>query len=283
MECVLVLGSEGQLGGEFLRALAPSCRVVGADLAQVDVCRPAELGALVRRVRPDTIINCTAWNGVDQAEAQPLDALNTNAFALRPLALLAAEVDALLVHFSTDFVFDGAGSSPYSEEDQPRPLSTYGMSKYLGEIACERAPRRYVLRLSSLYGGPRRTSYIDHIARAALAGAPTPVFTDRMVSPSFATDVVDATLLLVSAGAPAGVYHCASSDFCSWFELGREIARILSVPASFLEPVPFRDTPGRAKRPRFCALSSAKLGSCIGSMPEWRDALRRYLRSGRER
>ena len=277
MDVALVLGADGQLGREFVKALDEKCRVVGADLKQVDVCDASDLAKLTTELRPDTIINCAAWNAVDEAEERPLDALYTNAYAVRNLANLAGELSATLVHFSTDFVFDGQGLKPYTETDQPRPISTYGMSKLLGEAACALWPRHYVLRLSSLYGGHKRRSFVDHIASAVRAGRAVQVYRDRFVSPSYAPDVVAATLALLRRQAPFGLYHCVSTDFCSWYDLALEVTRQLLASQSCLEPIGFSNTPGRARRPQFCALSTGKLEACIGPMTSWKDALARHL------
>lgn len=280
MKRVLVLGSAGQLGGEFVRRLDSSVAVVAADIAQVDVRDAGALNALADDAKPDTIINCTGWNGVDQAERSPLEALLTNAWAVRGMATVAARLDATLVHFGTDFVFDGRSRTPYVETDAPNPLSTYGMSKLLGELACDAAPKRYVIRLSSLFGGPLRRSYVDCIVNALRDGTPIPVYVDRTVSPSFTPDVVTATLGLLASGAPFGVYHCASSNFATWHEVGCEIAHVMSRPESLLQATPFLNEAGRARRPQYCALSTAKLAASIGPLPSWRSALARHLGAG---
>jgi dTDP-4-dehydrorhamnose reductase len=282
MKRVLVLGSAGQLGGEFVRRLEASASVVAADADAIDVRDSAALRRLAADTGPDTIVNCTAWNGVDQAERSPFDALAVNAWAVRGMAAVAAELDATLVHFSTDFVFDGTSPSPYVESDAPSPLSTYGMSKLLGEVACEAAPKRYVLRLSSLFGGPQRRSYVDCIADTLREGISVPVYTDRTVSPSFAPDVVTATLALLASKAPSGIYHCASADFSAWYDVGCEIARQLACPASLLQPTPFSNEQGRARRPRNCALSSARLAAATGlHVQGWRSMVARHLASSR--
>jgi dTDP-4-dehydrorhamnose reductase len=275
----LVLGADGQLGSAFAKALSSMCRVVAVDVQSVDICAAAELSELVRRSGPGTIVNCAAWNGVDQAEDQPLDALYTNAFAVRTLAALATEVGATLVHFSTDFVFDGRASTPYGELDAPAPLSVYGMSKLLGDYVAATTPNHYVLRLSSLYGGARRTSFVDRIAAMLAEGKSISVYRDRTVSLSYVPDVVDATLRLVKNGAPYGLYHCAAADFCSWYDVALEVARRTSADPSCVQPIEFSNPPTGARRPMFCALSTTKLARAIGPLPGWQDALQRYLQS----
>jgi dTDP-4-dehydrorhamnose reductase len=273
----LVLGCDGQLGSAFAKSLSPTCRVVAVDVQQVDICDAAELSEIVRCSGPGIIVNCAAWNGVDQAERQPLDALYANAFAVRTLAALATEVGATLVHFSTDFVFDGRASSPYCELDAPGPLSVYGMSKLLGDCAAAATPNHYVLRLSSLYGGARRTSFVDRIAATLAEGKSISAYRDRTVSLSYVPDVVDATLRLVKNGAPYGLYHCAAANFCSWYDVALEVARRMSADPSSVHPTAFSNPPTGARRPRFCALSTVKLAKAIGPLPGWQDALQRYL------
>lgn len=281
MKRVLVLGGDGQLGRAFVETLESAVgadgRVLSVDVQHVDVREGRALRDVVDGFLPDAIINCTAWNGVDQAEQAPVDALATNSLAVRRMAEAAAAHGAVFVHFSTDFVFDGNASAPYSERDTANPVSTYGMSKLLGEMASEAAPRHYVLRLSSLYGGPARRSYIDYIANALRAEKTIPVFTDRIVSPSYAPDVVTATLRLIETEAPHGVYHCASRDAADWHTVGVEVASLLGVDGSGLLRTPFANLAGQAKRPKYCALSTEKLAAQIGPQPAWRDALARYL------
>ena len=142
------------------------------------------------------------------------------------------------------------------------------------------APRRYVLRVESLFGGPHVRSSVDRIVAALREGREAPVFVDRTTSPSYVDDVVAATDYLVTSGAPFGVYHCVNSGHAVWAELGREIARLLDRPQSLLKPVSVKDVRLRAARPAFAALSNAKLAQAGFVMPTWQDALARYLARG---
>jgi dTDP-4-dehydrorhamnose reductase len=136
-----------------------------------------------------------------------------------------------------------------------------------------------VLRVESLFGGPRAKSSIDKILASIQAGQPTRVFGDRTVTPSYVFDVARATAALLDRGAPSGVYHCVNSGVTNWLELTEELARLTGrADTARLEPVPFASVPLKAKRPQYCALSNAKLRAAGIEMPEWRDALRRYLR-----
>jgi dTDP-4-dehydrorhamnose reductase len=141
------------------------------------------------------------------------------------------------------------------------------------------APKHYVLRVESLFGGPKRRSSIDRIALAIESGTAAPVFVDRVVSPSFVLDVVEASAHLLRTAAPFGVYHCVNSGHATWFEVGREIARLLGKPAEALQPIHVKDVVLPASRPQFAALSNAKLAGAGFVMPSWQDAIARYLRS----
>ncbi len=273
----LLVGAAGQLGSAFhARLRAEGADVVAWTRADVDLASPTAIGPAVAALRPSVIVNCAAYNHVDRAEDDAPGALAVNAFAVHDLSRAAEACGARLVHYSTDFVFDGAGSSPYSEADPTNPLSVYGQSKLVGEWLALEAPSTLVLRVESLFGGPASRSSIDRIVATLTAGEPTRVFVDRVVSPSYVVDVVEATLGLLESGAEAGVYHCVNSGQATWHEVGEFIASRLGVTTPLL-PVNVADVTMRAPRPQYCALSNAKLASAGVVMPAWQDALTRHL------
>jgi dTDP-4-dehydrorhamnose reductase len=273
---VLVVGAAGQLGSAMVRRLSHETTVVGLTRRELDLTDHAAVVTAVARERPSVILNCAAYNAVDQAEDAVADALAVNAFVPQSLARAAREVDASLVHYSTDFVFDGHASRPYTESDAPNPQSVYGQSKLIGEWLASDA-RAYVLRVESLFGGPAARSSIDRIITSLRSGEPARVFVDRVVTPSFVDDVVDATWSLVRRDAEPGLYHVVNAGETTWHALGEEAARLLGTGAS-LVPVRVADVPMRAARPQYCALSIAKLTDAGISMPAWQDALGRYVR-----
>jgi dTDP-4-dehydrorhamnose reductase len=274
---VLVTGSKGQLGKAFIDRLSVDCAVTGVDLDELDVADRIRVREFVRGRRPATIINCAAFTNVDGAESQPLDAIRANAEAVWNLARLADEFGAALLHFSTEFVWDGELDRPYAEDDEPAPKSVYGITKLLGERFALAAGRTYVLRLSSLYGGHTGRTSVDWIIRQARANLPVTAFSDRTVSPSYVPDVVSASLELLGSGAPFGLYNCGSSDWCAWAGLAAHVLGTIGRP-DLLEPVPFVPQPGRAVRPKNCTMSSAKLGRQVTVPPRsWRAALSDYL------
>lgn len=278
---IVITGAAGQLGQTLVAAFAGDGPTVGLTRADLDVTDGRDVLRTMASLTPRVIINCAAFNAVDRAEDEPQEAFAVNALAVANLARAAAEAGAVLVHYGTDFVFDGDTHHPYGEADPPRPASTYAASKLVGEWLARDAPTHYVLRVESLFGGPStRTSSVDRLIAAQAAGTPAPVFTDRVVSPSYVEDVAAATAHLLAQGAPAGLYHCVNTGSCTWLELGEEIARQLGV-APALQPIRMQDLKLRARRPRYCALSNEKLRSAGFAMPTWQSALERHLARSR--
>ena len=276
---VLVTGANGQLAHHIIRTFADH-DVTALDRRRLDLADPAAVSRAVADARPTLIVNCAAFNNVDGAEDQPLDALAVNAFAVRSLARAAQDAGATLVHYSTDFVFDGTATTPYEETDRPAPQSTYAASKLLGEWFAMDAPVALVLRVESLFGSPAgwtgRRGTVDAIADGIRAGREVAVLTDRVVSPSYSPDVAAATRHLIDRGAPTGVYHCVNAGHATWEIVALEIARRLGVEPR-LKRLTTSQLTLRAARPRYCALSTAKLAARGFAMPTWQDALGRWL------
>jgi dTDP-4-dehydrorhamnose reductase len=283
---VAVVGARGQLGTAILREFEPRHDVVAFGRDALDISDDAAVAAAMARVQPQAIINCAAYNDVDGAEDHPVEALNANAFAVRALARAAAEHDAAFVHYSTDFVFDGTASQPYTEADPPNPRSTYASSKLLGEWFAADAPRAYVLRVESLFGraaggGPARGS-VATIVKALSAGREARVFEDRTVSATYIIDAALATRQLLEQASSPGVYHCVNAGHCTWFELARELAQHMGVEPK-LVPIRMAELKLRAPRPLYCALSIAKLTAAGVVMPTWQDAVARFIDGERDK
>jgi dTDP-4-dehydrorhamnose reductase len=273
----LVLGAQGQLGEAMSAQLGARHEVVAYGRAELDVTAVSEVQSAVSSLCPDVIVNCAAYTRVDDAEEHPTEALAVNAWAVRTLAELAASLDATLVHFSTDFVFDGETDRPYVEEDPANPQGAYAASKLLGEWLAAEAPRHYVLRVESLFGGQRPASSVDRMLDAIDAGAEVRAFVDRTVSPSYVEDVVAATDALITASKPYGLYHCVNAGWTSWSGIAHELARLAGRPDAVISEVRMADVTLRAPRPRCAALSNAKLTRTGIAMPTWQDALARYV------
>ena len=273
---VMVTGAAGQLGSTVVAQLSRRYEVVSFNRGQLDIADEPAVLERVTAVAPDAIVNCAAYNDVEGAEDAPLDAIAGNALGVLALARAAAASSTLLIHYSTDFVFDGAIDRPYQEADPPRPLSVYGTSKLLGEWFAVEAPSVYVLRVESLFGGHPAKSSIDKILAGIEHGQPVRVFSDRTVTPSYVADVTTATAALLERQPAFGVYHCANSGVTTWEGVAIEAARLLNKDAEILA-VSSDSVKLRAKRPRYCALSNQKLADAGIAMPAWQDALARYV------
>lgn len=278
---VMVAGAGGQLGGAIVQRFSGPHDVLPLTRRELDVTREADVARIVAAERPDVVINCTAFNDVDGAEDYAREAFEGNAFAVLALARAARETSATFVHYGTDFVFDGLATAPYVEDDPARPASVYGMSKLLGEWFAADAPAHYILRVESLFGGPRAKSSVDRIIDGIASGEPVRVFSDRTVTPSYVNDVAEATARILDARPAAGLYHCVNSGTTTWHGLAEEVARVLDRVAH-LQPVSVASVSMKARRPHYCALSNRKLTDAGIPMPAWQDALARYISARRK-
>ena len=195
----------------------------------------------------------------------------------------AANHNAALVHYSSDFVFDGTASRPYTEEDQPNPARRLrGVEAARGVVGAgnARGTGYWVLRVESLFGDPgpgsTRSGSLGTIVRRIQDGEEVPVFVDRTVSPSYTADVARATRVLLESGVTPGLYHCVNSGAATWAEIAEEVARLLGRPLQ-MKPITLESAALKAPRPRYCALSNDRLTAAGIAMPTWRDALARYL------
>ena len=277
---ILVTGAGGLLGAAIFREFQPIADVRAHDRRGLDVSDETAVAAAVGGFNPDVIVNCAAFNDVDRAESEPDAALRVNAFGVLALARAARERGATLVHYSSDFVFDGAADQPYGEEDAPNPRGVYAASKLLGDMFARDAPGAYVLRVESLFGDPgpggARRGSLGTIIDRIRAGGQVPVFVDRTVSPSYTADVAMATRRIVETKPAPGLYHCVNSGAALWVEIAAEAARLMGLPLD-VKPITLESVKLVAPRPRYCALSNRKLAAAGIAMPEWTDALRRFL------
>lgn len=272
-------GAGGQLADAVIRAFAGR-EVVAHGRAALDVASPEAVRRVVAASGAEVVVNCAAFNDVDGAEERPVEAFAVNAFALRSLARAADACGAALVHYGTDFVFDGTAREPYDERAAPSPRSAYAASKLVGEWFGLEAARGYVLRVESLFGMPAgwrgRRGTLDSLVAGLEAGREVTVFTDRVVSPSYVEDVAAATVHLVDEGGEPGLYHCVNSGCGTWHDVVVESARLMGVTPR-LRSITSDQVTMKAARPRYCALANDKLGAAGFPMPPWQDAVRRWL------
>ncbi|MDR7419829.1 MAG: dTDP-4-dehydrorhamnose reductase [Armatimonadota bacterium] len=278
---VAITGAAGQLGQELVSLLPDAAALARADL---DITDAAEVRRRLATLRPQVVINAAAFTRVDDCEDDPDLAFRVNAVAVRHLAQVCADLGALLVHISTDYVFDGAKGEPYTEDDTPNPLSVYGASKLAGEHFARALAPHLVIRTSGVYGAAgavtRRGNFVETMLRAADAGRDLRVVADQTLSPTPARVVARKIVELVRCGR-RGLYHVASAGQCSWYEFAREIFRLAGLSPR-CEPVTAAAYGARARRPRYSVLARARL-EAIGAddLPSWQHALAEYLRARR--
>ena len=276
----LVTGAGGQLG----RAL---CRRLGSRLAwgggrgELDIRDADAVRRLVREVQPDVVINAAAYNQVDAAESEPGEALAVNAEGPLHLARAARDQGALIVHVSTDYVFDGRRAEPYTEDDAANPISAYGVSKLAGELLVASAAAEHLLvRTSAVFGagGSRAKggSFVDRILARARAGEPLRVVADQLFSPTYAPDLAGGILALVDAGA-RGLFHVTNQGSCTWNEMATTALEIAG-PRVPVQAIRTEELGAPARRPAYSVLDNARYRALgLAPLRPWRDALREML------
>ncbi len=285
---IAITGADGQLGSDLTRLL----REQGAEAAaltqpEFELTRPDSMRSLLGQCRPGVILNTAAYVAVEEAEEDAETAFRINAIGTRSLARIAAEIGCWLVHFSTDYVFDGTKEVPYSEEDPPRPLNVYGNSKLAGEYFVRAAtPKHLIVRSAGLYGaaGPRGKAgnFVDLVIARARAGETLRVVSDQVTAPTYTRDLAEATLALVeralSGGlSRSGIYHITNGGSCSWYEFASEALRLAGVSAQVV-PVTTAELGAKAARPGRVILANSRLRALGISQPRpWAQALRAYL------
>ena len=277
---ILLTGKNGQIGWELMRVLAPVGEVVALERDALDLAVPEQIVSAVRSVRPDLIVNAAAYTNVDRAEAEPEVAMQVNGVAPAILAEESRRLGALLIHYSTDYVFDGTKPTPYVETDPPNPINSYGRSKLEGERAIQaNGCRHLILRTSWVYG-MRGRNFLLAILRLARELPELKIVDDQIGCPTWCRDLAVATgrmLGQTAAGKLEGLCHMASRGATSWCGFAREILKIRGIGTP-LVGIPSVQYSAAARRPPNSRLSSARLLHDRGiALPEWAESLRRCL------
>lgn len=278
---ILLTGKNGQVGWELAHALAPLGEVIALDREALDLAVPDQIVSVVRSARPDVLVNAAAYTAVDRAESEPDAAHAVNAAAVAILAEEAKRAQALLIHYSTDYVFDGSKEAPYVEEDPPNPINAYGRSKLAGEQAIHSIGGAHlVLRTSWVYSA-RGKNFLLTIRRLLREKSELRVVSDQIGAPTSARVLAEATAeLLRRHGAAAlgdarGIYHATTSGSTSWHGFARKIARLeRSDSPARIVPIASSEYPTPARRPANSRLSNEKLLRTFGvALPRWEASL----------
>jgi dTDP-4-dehydrorhamnose reductase len=277
----VVLGASGQLGRDLCPLL--SGEVIPFGRAEADLTDAVRLREALSGLRPDTVINCAAYNFVDKAETEPEAAFAVNAWGVRSLAMICRELESTLVHFSTDYVFglNEGRCTPLTEDDPPGPVSVYGLSKLAGEYLVRSiCPKHFVIRTCGLYGvwgsGGKGGNFVETMLRVAGQGKPLRVVNDQRCTPSFTLDVAMASVTLIASKA-YGVYHLTNAGDCTWYGLAREVFNLSGVTAD-ITPITTGEFGATARRPGYSVLSNQKASRRGGELPRpWQEALAAYV------
>jgi len=278
-----LIGVTGQLGHDLARTFDLPGELVRLTRADLDLLEPGAIARVLRDVRPTHVVNCAAYNLVDRAEDERARAFAVNAEAVGALADACEAIGATLVHFSTDYVFDGAKTTPYTEDDTPAPLGVYAASKLAGErAALERCRRAFVIRVCALYGVAQsatavRTNFVETMLRLAASGQAIRVVRDQVLTPSYTLDLAPKVWRVLARGGP-GLYHLSSAGQTSFYDFAREIFRLSGLTPS-LTPVTAAEFGARAKRPPYSVMAHTRLAA-LGEddLRPWQPALAAYLR-----
>jgi len=282
MRCALI-GVTGQLGFDLARTFDLPGELIRLTHADLDLLETGAIARVMRDVRPTHVVNAAAYNLVDRAEDERERAFALNAEAVGTLAETCEALGATLVHFSTDYVFDGAKTSAYTESDAPAPLSVYAESKLAGErLALARCRRAFVIRVCGLYGVAQsatagRTNFVETMLRLAGQGQALRVVRDQVLTPSYTLDLAPKVWRVLARGAP-GLYHLANAGQTSFYDFAREIFRLSGLTPS-LTPVTAAEYGARARRPPYSVMARARLAA-LGEddLRPWQAALAAYLR-----
>jgi len=282
---IAVVGAAGQLGRELCRLL-PAADTIQLTRAEADLHDTAVVRARLDAARPDVVVNCAADNRVDAAESDARGAIAVNALGVAALARHCRDHDALLVHVSTDYVFDGRATRPYTEDAAPNPQGAYARTKLAGELLAQAlAPRHAILRVAGLYaeGGSRGKggNFVDKVLAQARAGKPLRIVSDQVTAPTWARDVAAAMVRLVpriaAGAAPHGVYHVTNAGACSWYEFAQAALEIAGLRAE-ITPIRTEELGAPAPRPAYSVLANTRLAAAgLPPLRLWREALAAYL------
>jgi dTDP-4-dehydrorhamnose reductase len=271
---ILVTGKDGMVGWECARVLPSVGEVIALNRAELDITDPAAVITTVRKLRPDVIVNAAAYTAVDKAESDRENAFLANAAGPAFLAAEAKALDALLVHYSTDYVFDGTKQGAYVETDPTNPLSVYGESKLAGEQAIQSSGCRHVILRTSWVYASRGRNFLLTMLRLAKERPELRVVDDQRGAPTWARDIAEATAaVLKHPDAPGGIYHCTPAGTTTWCGFAREIIRLAAV-ATPVVPITTAQYPTPARRPVSSVLDSTVLRRTFGlESRQWQESL----------
>ena len=290
---ILVTGADGQVGWELRRSLGSLGQVTALDREAFDLTQPDRMRQVVRDLRPAVLVNAAAYTAVDRAESEPRLALDINGVAPGVMAEEMTRLGGLMVHYSTDYVFDGAGQRPWTEDDTPNPLGVYGRTKLAGEQAVATAGATHVVIRTSWVYGRRGSNFVRTVIRLALERDELRIVADQTGVPTWCRDLADWTAMIVARLSPStaaspgerGIFHLVSTGTTTWHGLAEAVVRLAPELAHrrhvVVVPIGTEDYPLPAKRPAWSVLGCHRAERVFGIRPaHWEQALTRCLERG---
>jgi len=276
---IAVIGSTGQLGTDLVKTLKQEHEIIELSHRDIEVS-DFESCLVLKEHKPEIVINTAAFHKTDQCEEEPLKAFSVNALGARNVAQITKEMSAVAVYISTDYVFDGHTNRPYSEDDTPAPINTYGVSKLAGEHFTKQNPRHYIVRIASVFGvagaSGKGGNFVETMIAKAKKEEPINVIDDMWMSPTYTRDAASVLKGILEKQLPFGVYHATNTGYCSWYQFAQEIFHLAGLKPT-LTPIKTKQLNMKAPRPQFSALTRLKL-SRYGLEPrDWKKALKAYL------
>lgn len=284
MEKILLFGKTGQLGGEVLKdSLAFGFEIFSFGKEEIDVTNELQVKEKIKKVKPDILINTSAFHIIQKCEENPLEAMKVNFLAVDKMAKLSKKYHIRFITYSTDYVFDGDKGTPYQEDDGCNPLQIYGISKLAGEYAALSSypEGTFIIRTCGLYGGEKGSpekggNFVLNIMEEARDKEVVEVSSEQIISPTYAGDLSKATLKLLNSKGEPGIYHLVNEGYCSWYEFAKEIFQLAKIDKE-IRPIDRGGLDGEMKRPKFSALKNTKAKALGIELPLWQEGLRSYF------
>jgi len=284
MKKILLIGKTGQLGTEIIKyAFSFGFKISGFKKEELDVTNELQIEEKVKKIKPDILINTSAYHVVTMCEENPLPAMVVNFIAVRNIARICKKNNIIFITYSTDYVFDGVKKTPYEENDAPNPLQIYGISKLAGEYAALNFYPNgvFIIRTCGLYGGEKGSpekggNFVLNMIKQAHNKKVIEISSEQVVSPTYAGDLSKATLKLLNSKAKPGIYHLVNEGYCSWYEFAQEIFKLTRINKK-IKPIDKNGYDNKMRRPKFSALKNKKAKAVGIKLPPWQEGLKSYV------
>lgn len=274
---ILVTGVKGQLGYDVVNeAEKRNISAVGVDIDEMDITNKKQVNDVIKEGKYDAVVHCAAWTAVDKAEDMVEVCRKVNAEGTENIARVCEELDIPMMYFSTDYVFDGEGTTPWSEYDKRHPLNVYGQTKYEGELIVEKLKKHFIIRIAWVFG-KNGNNFIKTMLRLGKERGAVSVVSDQVGSPTYTYDLARLVVDMIQTDQ-YGTYHATNEGICSWYEFACEIFKQAGMDVS-VTPVSSTEFPAKAKRPSNSRMNKGELDKHgFDRLPTWQDALGRYLK-----